>query len=123
MREEEKYIKSYDGELIYAKEFTVEFPIATIILCLLKTGVAGYVSGLIYELLHKQNNVLSIILASIIVPIINTGLFIVGTLLFFVPLLEQWAGSSDIYSYLFLTLIGINFVIFEICVQINSFVH
>lgn len=32
MREEEKYIKSYDGELIYAKEYTVQEPKYTIIL-------------------------------------------------------------------------------------------
>ncbi|MBE5746061.1 MAG: alpha/beta hydrolase [Clostridiales bacterium] len=32
MREEEKYIKSYDGELIYAKEYTVENPKGTIVL-------------------------------------------------------------------------------------------
>lgn len=32
MQEEEKYIKSYDGELIYAKEFTIESPKYTIIL-------------------------------------------------------------------------------------------
>lgn len=32
MREEEKYIKSYDGELIYAKEYTVDNPKFTIIL-------------------------------------------------------------------------------------------
>lgn len=32
MREEEKFIKSYDGELIYAKEYLVENPKGTIIL-------------------------------------------------------------------------------------------
>lgn len=32
MREEEKYIKSYDGELIYAKEYSLDNPKATIIL-------------------------------------------------------------------------------------------
>lgn len=32
MREEEKYIKSYDGELIYAKEYTIDNPKGTIIL-------------------------------------------------------------------------------------------
>lgn len=32
MHEEEKYIKSYDGELIYAKEYTVENPKYTIII-------------------------------------------------------------------------------------------
>ncbi len=32
MREDEKFIKSFDGELIYAKEYTVEHPKATVII-------------------------------------------------------------------------------------------
>ena len=67
----------------------------TIVLCLLKTGLAGLVSGLLFKLFAKiakkqtetnKKKVLfaaGIIIAALVVPVINTGLFIVGAVLFF----------------------------------------
>lgn len=86
-------------------------PIATVFLCLLKTGIAGLISGLIFKLLKNKYFILSVILSSILVPIINTGLFAIGTLVFFMPVLESSAGESNPYAVLFLTFIGINFII------------
>ncbi len=70
-------------------------PAATIILCILKTGLAGLVSGLLFKLFafiaKKQKSykakmglfAAGIIIAALVVPIINTGLFIIGATLFF----------------------------------------
>ena len=70
-------------------------PAATIILCILKTGLAGLVSGLIFKLFaniarkkekKSTKNTLfafGIIIAGLVIPIINTGLFIVGASIFF----------------------------------------
>ena len=70
-------------------------PAATIILCLLKTAIAGLVSGLLFKLFafiaKKQKDVkkkkilfaAGIIVAALVVPVINTGLFIVGASIFF----------------------------------------
>jgi len=67
----------------------------TIVLCLVKTGVAGLVSGLLFKLFaviaNKQDNIkkkkilfaIGIIVAALIIPVINTGLFIVGAAIFF----------------------------------------
>lgn len=87
-------------------------PWATVILCLLKMGAAGFVSGWIFRGLRKKNFPLSVILASVSVPLINTGLFALGTMAFFMPLVEQFAGEGvNVYQYLFLTFIGFNFII------------
>lgn len=86
-------------------------PFATIAICLIKTTVAGAVSGLLFKLVEKKNMVLATILASIVVPLVNTGLFAIGCMLFFMPLLRDFAGDSNVYGYLFLTFIGINFLI------------
>ena len=87
-------------------------PLATIIICLLKTTIAGYLAGLIYELLSKKCYKLSIVLASLIVPIVNTGLFSIGAMLFFMPVVGEFAPEgTNLYAFLFLTFIGVNFLI------------
>lgn len=88
--------------------------IGTILVCLLKSGFAGLISGLLFKYLKKINTTLAIILASVIIPIVNTGLFAISCLTIFLPLLETFYKSSDsanIYSYLFLVFIGFNFII------------
>lgn len=69
-------------------------PIVTIILCLLKTGIAGLCSGFIFLLLRKKNEIIASTLGAIVVPLINTTTFIIGVLLFFVPLYDSWAGGA-----------------------------
>ena len=69
-------------------------PIVTIILCLLKTGLAGLCSGLTFKLLRKKNEIIASTLGAIVVPLINTTTFIIGVLLFFVPLYDSWAGGA-----------------------------
>ena len=70
-------------------------PVATVILCLVKSGVAGLVSGLLFKLFafiaKKQSSVnkkkvlfaAGIIVAALVVPLTNTSLFIVGGVIFF----------------------------------------
>lgn len=55
---------------------------ATIVICLVKTGVAGLVAGL-FSIWLKNKPKAMLIVCSIIVPIINTGLFVGGVYLFF----------------------------------------
>lgn len=50
-------------------------------------------------------------LASMIAPIANTGIFILGMALFFRPTLEAWAGGSDVLVYALTGLAGVNFII------------
>lgn len=50
-------------------------------------------------------------LASMIAPIANTGIFIIGMALFFRPTLELWAGGSNVLVYALTGLAGINFII------------
>ena len=51
-------------------------PLATIFLCLLKTGLAGLTSGFIYRLVKTKNSLVNVGVASIVSPIVNTGLYI-----------------------------------------------
>ena len=103
------------GGIILTAPSTASFlnvrPFITVVLCLVKTGVAGLVSGLVFNLLKKYNLTLAVIIASILVPILNTGIFSIGCMLFYMETLTLWAGGSNAIAFLFLTMIGINFII------------
>lgn len=51
--------------------------ILTIILCLLKTGLAGFVAGVVFRLLAKKNFYAAIYLAAAVTPFVNTGVYLV----------------------------------------------
>lgn len=86
----------------------------TILTCLLKCTIAGLLGGFVYKLLHKKNAIASYILCGMTIAVVNTGLFVVGCLTFFMPLLiELSKGIADAYTYLFLIMIGWNFI-FEV---------
>lgn len=81
---------------------------ATILLCVLKTGLAGLVAGLIFKYLGKKNFKVYIVLSGLSVPIINTGLFIIGVILFFLPI---YGEGQQAVATLFSAVITINFLI------------
>lgn len=88
--------------------------IGTVLVCLLKCTIAGICGGLIYKFLHKKNEILAFILCAMSIAIINTGLFAVGSIIFFMPLLEANSSTyASAYAFLFLGMIGWNFI-FEV---------
>lgn len=55
-------------------------PIATTLTCILKTTVAGFLAGFVYQWIRKKQSLVALFTASALVPIVNTALFIVGCL-------------------------------------------
>ena len=94
-------------------------PIITLLLCLIKSTAAGYLSGLLIKSLegktlsvktgkHKNS---SILFAAILAPIVNTGIFILGLLLFFQDTLSTWANGKEYVMQLILfSILGVNFL-------------
>lgn len=88
-------------------------PIGTVLTCLLKTTVAGVIAGLIMILFKKyKKDTIGTIVVGIAVPTINTGIFAIFCLLFFMKKLEE-INPTNIAAALFLVLIGFNYV-FEV---------
>ena len=87
-------------------------PIGTILACILKTTLAGVIAGLIMKLFKEKHETVGIILVSILIPIINTGVFAIFCLLFFMDILKG-INPTNIASALFISLIGFNFI-FEV---------
>ena len=83
-------------------------PVATILVCLLKTTLAGIIGGLLFKLTSKKNDVAASVVAAIIVPVINTMIFALFTYFFFMNGL-----GLESFGQIFTILIGINFI-FEI---------
>ena len=47
-------------------------------------------------------------------PIVNTGIFIIGSYIFFLPTISEWAagaGFTNATAFIFLVLVGWNFVL------------
>ena len=93
-------------------------PLLTAIICLIKGIAAGFVPALIYKLAIGKNEnpsasrkYVSSLLAAISAPIVNTGLFVCGMLFFFMDTLKTWAGDSNLVTYVFLGLAGLNFLV------------
>ena len=58
-------------------------PVFTVLLVLVKGMGSAALSGLIFKFLSKVNEYLGVVVASVCMPIFNTGIFVVGCLLFF----------------------------------------
>ena len=88
--------------------------VGTVLACLLKCTLAGFVSGLVFNLLKYKKRTVALIIASLLVPIINTGIFIIFALIFFRPVLEANVSSGafpNIWMVLLIGFIGWNFLI------------
>lgn len=99
--------------LTNSEAFFVVNPLATIFVCLFKSMFAGIIAGYIMQLFRKneKNKTVAVITASIITPIINTGLFVICCILFFFPTLTEWADGENTLVYLFVTMIGLQFIL------------
>ena len=86
-------------------------PVLCVIMCMLKGTAAGFVAGLVYNLIAKKNQILGAVAAAFCAPIVNTGIFIIGTLLFFRETLQSWAGETDILFFAVIGLTGVNFLV------------
>jgi len=86
----------------------------TIVTVLLKGVACGLVAGLVYKLLEKKNKYLAVLAAAIAGPVVNTGIFVLGCFAFFFEALTEWGvgeGYSSTVEYIFLFLVGTNFIV------------
>ena len=91
----------------------------TIITVMAKGIAAGLVAGLVYKLLEKKNRYVAVIAAAIVCPVVNTGIFLLGCMIFFIDAVKDMAAGEgmSIGAYLILFFVGLNFV-FELLTNI-----
>ena len=86
----------------------------TIITVLLKGVLAGVASGALFRLLEGKNRTVASVAAAMICPIVNSGVFFLGCLTFFMSEIRLWALTDfgdNAVLYILLGLIGFNFVL------------
>ena len=117
-----------------AAAFLVINPLGTILVVLFKGALAGLCAGLVYTALsgaaakkappaeetQKKGIELPVIVSAIVCPVVNTGIFLIGCLLFFLPTIREWAaamGFENVGIYMIFGLVGGNFL-FELLFNI-----
>ena len=99
-----------------AASFLTIDPFGTVLTVLLKGALAGFGAGLSYRFASKWNKWAALILAALICPVLNTGVFLLGCRIFFMPTITEWAntlGYASVGKYIIFGLVGGNFL-FEV---------
>ena len=88
-------------------------PFATAAICIVKGVAAGFVAGAVYKGLCRFNGIVAAVAAAVICPVINTGLFLLGSTVFFKSYLmtTYTVEAAGFIGFLFLGLVGVNFLI------------
>lgn len=91
----------------------------TIITVLIKGILAGYLAGLTYRLLARFGKYTAVLVSAVVAPVVNTGVFLLGCLVFFFDTVSLGAAGEglSVFAYLILFFVGLNFV-FELLVNL-----
>lgn len=92
----------------------------TVITCILKGVLAGAAAGGVYRLLESKSKWAAVISAGIVCPVVNTGVFLLGCLVFFLDTVRNWgaaSGYANVGAYFLFGFVGLNFVV-ELCINL-----
>lgn len=86
----------------------------TIATVLVKGTACGLCAALVYNLLKNTNRYLAVAAAAVICPVVNTGVFLLGCLLFFMEPVSAWAQAAglgdNVGQFMIVGLVGTNFL-------------
>ncbi len=92
-----------------------EKPFVTLLVCVLKSAVAGFVSGAVYRACAARGRELpGTVLAAVLCPVCNTGILSLAMITVFNSLVSSWAvaaGSASLMGYIIAGVVGVNFLI------------
>ena len=89
-----------------------DHPIFTALLCLGKGMAAGILTGFTYRWVAKKSVYVGTFAAAAVAPIVNTGLFILGSLCFLQDTLRaNFVNGTSVVYFLIIGCAGINFLV------------
>ncbi len=97
-----------------ASAFLTVNPVGTVLTVLLKGALAGLAAGAVYKAIENKNKLGAVITAGITAPVVNTGVFLIGCLLFFMPTINEWAAAAGVESagkFIITGMVGVNFLV------------
>ena len=71
-------------------------PAATVAIVLLKGALAGLAAGELYQLVERKSSFGAVLAAAVAYPLVNTGVFFLGCMLFFLEDCVQFAAGLGI---------------------------
>ena len=89
-------------------------PLGTILTVMVKGICAGLAAGAVSKLLEKKSSLLAVIAAAIACPVVNSGIFAIGCVLFFLDACRGWAtewGYANAADVILIGFIGLNFLV------------
>lgn len=91
----------------------------TIITVMVKGVLSGLCAGLVFKFLNRFNRYLAVVFSAIVCPVVNTGIFLLGSFVFFMDAVSSGAAENGISigMYLIVFFVGLNFV-FELIANI-----
>ena len=91
----------------------------TVITVMVKGILAGLCAGFTYKMLEKFNRYVAIMASAVVCPVVNTGVFLLGSLVFFMDTVSGGAAAEGISvgMYLIVFFVGFNFL-FELIANI-----
>ena len=89
--------------------------VGTVVTVLAKGILAGFTAGGVYKLLEKKSVLAATIAAAVVCPVVNTGIFFLGCLLFFLDAIAEMAAGAgqSAFAFIIFVYIGGN-VLFEL---------
>ena len=86
----------------------------TLLTVLIKGIACGGLAGLVYAWLAQKNRTLAAVTAAIVCPVVNTGVFLLGCRIFFMPMLADMAQNlgfgDNVGRFMIIGLVGVNFL-------------
>ena len=85
-------------------------PVLCFLVVMSKGTLAGLAAGAAYKLLKGKSAYLAMLVAAIVCPLVNTGVFVASMFLFFIDVLAVWAQGGNLVGYVLTGLVLANFV-------------
>ena len=95
-------------------------PVILTLMCIGKTTIAGLVSGLLYKLIEKKNKTIAIGVGALVIPIVNTGIYMLGIVLMKESASEFMGLTSSSAGVVFGVVFGMIWLNFVLEMVINT---
>ena len=83
----------------------------TVITVLVKGTACGLAAGLLYKALERFNRYVAVVAAAIVCPVVNTGVFLLGCVVFFMDTVTSWASGANVFAFMIVSFVGLNFLV------------
>ena len=106
-----------------AAPFWAVSAVGTFVTVIAKGVAAGIFPALMYKLLKNTTQTVASAVSAIISPIANTGVFLLGCVIFFIPTLIEWYGNVSaflaiIFSFNFVIELVLNIVLTPVVIRL-----